>query len=256
MEEALRTLGYRVFAGMGHNYLHDNQWPEWTKAIEARYYGKGRAYQRDDFEKFLGQYDAVGGWFAALLAEDLLAAYPEAKVIITTRDPDVWVESWDSSVVYTHKWWRKWWWILPLCGGKERDFRRNAELSLHAWSYGNPFDRVEQRKIYVHHNERIRKLVPEDGLLDIDANAEWKPLCQFLAKEVPEGKSYPHAANRRFFHAAMTFIWQGALLKALVRVAVSVGLTLLTVILLLRKSRCKAITQQIRFFLQRGPSRQ
>jgi hypothetical protein len=33
-----------------------------------------------------------------LFAEDLIAAYPEAKVILTTRDPEEWWKSYSSTI--------------------------------------------------------------------------------------------------------------------------------------------------------------
>ena len=234
MEQALQTLGFETFAGMGHNYFRDNRFPLWDEAIKARHYGQGKRFTKDDFEKFLGPYEAVGGWMAALLAEDLVAAYPDAKVILTTRDPDQWVESWDSSVVHNVKWWQKWWWILPLCGGKERDFRRNAELSHHAWNQRDPYDRDEQRRVYVNHNRRVREIVPKERLLHMEASGDWKPLCDFLGKEVPKGRPYPHAANHASFRKAMNMIWMRALMKALVRLTAGLGFIAVVMMLIMR----------------------
>lgn len=247
MGEALKVLGYKVFAGMRHNYFHDNCWPLWDEAIKARYYGDGKTFTRADFEKFLGQYEAVGGWFAALLAEDLLAAYPDAKVILTTRDPDEWVDSWNGTIVQTQRWWRPWRWILPIVGGKIRDLRRNADLSFNAFSYGAPFDRVEQRKVYVNHNERIRQLVSQDRLLDVGAQTDWKPLCAFLGKSVPEDKPYPHSADRRTYHKTMHMIWWIALMKSFVRVTGGLGLVSMIMVLVVRYWRRRGKAQLPQF---------
>ena len=164
---------------MGHDFFTENRFILWDEGIEAAYNGKGKRFSKDDFEKFLGPYEAVGGWGAAILAGDLFSAYPDAKVVLSPRDPDDWVQSRDNTFVVIHKWWKNWRWTLPLCGGVERDFRRNAELSLNAWSYGNPFDKAEQRRIYTDHNDRVRKMVPEERLLELDAKGRWKPLCAF-----------------------------------------------------------------------------
>ena len=249
--QALKTLGYKPFAGMAHNYHTDNRWPLWNEAIEARYYGKGLRYTREDFEKFLGSYDSVSGWGAAILAEDLVAAYPDAKVVLTTRDPDEWVESWNGSVVTVHKWWRKWRWILPLCGGLERDFRVNAELSLHAWSHGDPFDKAEQRKIYVEHNQLVRSIVPKERLLEMSAGGDWESLCGFLGKEVPKGQAYPHGGEREGFHKRMGFVWARALVRAALRVGVGVGLCGIILFLVLRYRHAGSIQDLLKRFKMR-----
>lgn len=244
--QALKILGFTPFAGMAHNYLHDNRWPLWDEAIEARYNRKGKSFTKDDFEKFLGPYDAVSGWGAAMLAEDLFAAYPDAKVILTTRDPDKWVDSWDGTVVTIHKWWQKWWWILPLCGGKERDFRRNAELSLYAWSHDKPFDRSEQKSMYINHNQHVRKLVPKEQLLEFDVKGGWEPLCKFLGREVPKVEPYPHAVDRQAFHKWMYLLWMWAISRAIVRLLFGFGISGISLLLVLRYWRGSSMAQLVR----------
>ena len=46
-----------------------------------------------DFDKVLWRYDALTDTPCVLFSEELLAAYPDAKVILTERDVDSWVES-------------------------------------------------------------------------------------------------------------------------------------------------------------------
>lgn len=43
----------------------------------------------------------------ALFADDLLAAYPDAKVVLNTRDADAWLASMESSY-YEVMGWRSW----------------------------------------------------------------------------------------------------------------------------------------------------
>lgn len=79
--EALKILGFHPFAGMAHNYFRDNRFALWDEAINTSYNHRGARFTKDDFDKFLGRYDAVSGWGAAILAEDLIDAYPDAKVL-------------------------------------------------------------------------------------------------------------------------------------------------------------------------------
>ena len=253
MGQALKMLDYNIFAGMAHNYLQDNRFQMWSEAVEARYNGKGKPFTKDDFEKFLGPYDAVSGWGAAMLAEDLFTAYPDAKVILTTRDPDKWVESWDGSVVHIHKWWQKWWWILPLCGGKERDFRSNAETSLYAWSNEDPFDRSEQRSMYVNHNKRVREIVPREQLLEFNVEGDWKRLCEFLGKNVPN-QPYPHGGDRQNFHTDMNMLWRLAFARAMLRVIGALGVSAILLLFVLRYWR-KVSTARLVERLRKGSLR-
>ncbi|KAF2161695.1 hypothetical protein M409DRAFT_58781 [Zasmidium cellare ATCC 36951] len=211
---ALQTLGYKTCVGVAHSYFVENHFPYWTEGIGIGYLGwEGAAYRVGEFERFLGGYEAVTGWGAALLAEELVEAYPEAKVVCTVRDADGWVESYRSTIMCTYLSWRKWLWLLPLCGGLEREFVRFKDTAIHAWSYGKPFDREQQKKYYLDHNERIKKLVPQDRLLMFDPKDGWEPLCKFLNQDIPT-TSYPHAGVRTGFHEAMWVIWRRAVMRA------------------------------------------
>ena len=62
----------------------------WLEAIEAKFDGKGKPYGRAEFDKLLGHCQGVSDIPAILFAEELIAAYPEAKVILTNRNFDTW----------------------------------------------------------------------------------------------------------------------------------------------------------------------
>lgn len=65
---ALQVLGYNTCVGVAHSYFVENHFPYWTEAIAAKYHGRGKAYAGEEYDKFLGKYEAVTGWGAALLA--------------------------------------------------------------------------------------------------------------------------------------------------------------------------------------------
>ena len=70
------------------NNPRDNEM--WLEALEAKYEGKGKPYGRDEFDKLLYNCQGVSDVPAILFSEELIQAYPEAKVILTHRDFDTW----------------------------------------------------------------------------------------------------------------------------------------------------------------------
>lgn len=50
---------------------------------------------------------------------------------------------------------------------------------------------VRTTDYYRLHNDHVREVVPKDRLLEFKAADGWEPLCEFLGKDVPEGK-FPH----------------------------------------------------------------
>lgn len=61
----------------------------WMQAIRAKWDGEG-TFEKEDWDQLLGHCQAVCDLPAAAFAPELIAAYPKAKVILTTRDPESW----------------------------------------------------------------------------------------------------------------------------------------------------------------------
>lgn len=61
----------------------------WQDAFAAKYDGEG-TFGREQWDQLLGHCQAVCDWPAVAFAKELIEAYPEAKVILTTRDVDSW----------------------------------------------------------------------------------------------------------------------------------------------------------------------
>ena len=98
--------------------------PCWYEAITAKYYGEGEVYGRPEFDKILGHYavrtpipllaqeladlknasQAVTDVPCVLFSDELIAAYPDAKVVLTNRDVERWIASVEG--LYTVLDWR------------------------------------------------------------------------------------------------------------------------------------------------------
>lgn len=63
----------------------------WTQAIKAKWDDEG-SFEKEDWDQLLGHCQAVCDLPAAAFAPELIAAYPNAKVILTIRDPDSWYQ--------------------------------------------------------------------------------------------------------------------------------------------------------------------
>lgn len=137
------------------------------------------------------------------LSLDLYKAYPDAKVILSVRDPDRWYNSMDSTVRPVHRW--RIWTYLSYISDDCAAFTRFMRVLLRAT---NGFS----RQYYVDHNERIRNQVPKDNLLEFQLGKDgWPELCKFLDMPVPEG-DYPRVneGGSGFFysfHVALANYW-------------------------------------------------
>ncbi|TGO49913.1 hypothetical protein BCON_0196g00090 [Botryotinia convoluta] len=178
LQEALNKLGYKAYhcrvaaPTVGHI-------PLWPEGFDAKLNGNGKSFGREEFDKILTRFSAITDMPAANFSEELLIAYPDAKVILTTRDPDKWIESVERSmyaVIYSRIGS-----ILKIILPEALPFRQLVLAALTDWSNGNLEDRTALRAGFIAHNEKIRKLA-RGRLLEFSPKDGWEPLCAFLDK--------------------------------------------------------------------------
>ncbi len=124
----------------------------------------------------------------AFFAKELVEAYPNAKVILTTRTP----ESWHSSMMQTT--WAVYQdrirWIAAKLDGPTSKRRRMSDLFFQQF-FGRDFPQSGE-KVFVENNNTVRRLVPPSRFLEHRATDGWEPLCTFLGKAIPEDEAYPN----------------------------------------------------------------
>lgn len=190
--QALQTLGYTPFHMM-QIHRDNSQIPYWHEAINVTFlpdssrpaHQRGAPpYGREELDKLLAEYDAVTDWPAALFVEQLVEAYPEAKVVLTRRGYESWERSMRESI------WLHFTRPIPvLC----RVFNISPHAPLLRMVHavfkvhnGNAYGGPQAREAFEKHYELVRSVVPREKLLEFGPVFEWEPLCEFLGEEVPD----------------------------------------------------------------------
>ncbi|KAJ7334164.1 hypothetical protein DFH08DRAFT_916313 [Mycena albidolilacea] len=187
MREALETLGYRETHHMQSVLRNPAEVDMWRDAINAKFFGKGKPYGREEWDQLLGQCQAVTDLPAILFSEELIAAYPEAKVVLTNREPAKWWKSYSGSLqtLDRSKRVRVAGWFDPWHFGKVTKFALMAVTIV----LGAAAARAEEEKSkvrFVEHYENVRKIVPKERLLEYQVGEGWHRLCTFLGDKVPD----------------------------------------------------------------------
>lgn len=192
--EALKILGYRPF-GMAENTRNPKlMFGAWKQAVDAKYHhGPGKPWGRNEFDWMMGEYDACIGVPTCFFVEELLEAYPDAKVILSKRSPANWAESMRVAAGQMMTW--PLWNVLSrydsafsgpvidlvrsqmaiMCGWPQNDFSRTGHSA--KW-----FEKTQNNIKELGKGRLLEWRVEEDG---------WEPLCEFLDKPVPKGTSFP-----------------------------------------------------------------
>lgn len=196
LKRALEQLGYD-HTYHGWDAIEDpEQLVFWYQALNAKFRG-GKKFTRDDWDRMLGNCRAVSDLPAILFAEELIEAYPEARVILSTRD----VDSWYQSVLTTFEPMVRDWparfghFFHPVV------FQYEIFIIIYYCFFrGSP--RKNGKAIYAEHNDMIRRLVPKERLLEYHVREGWEPLCNWLGKDIPS-KEMPNGNSSVEFRAYM-----------------------------------------------------
>ncbi|KAJ7327843.1 P-loop containing nucleoside triphosphate hydrolase protein, partial [Mycena albidolilacea] len=191
MRAALSVLGYGNAHHIGRVMANPAEMDSWNAAINAKFRDEGTPYGPKEWDALLGKFKAVADVPGILFASELIQAYPQAKVILTTRDPARWWISFRGTllVMLDTRSTALARWLDPSGFGKFVPFaRRNLEIFL------GPLDWIDEKWAkcrYVEYNASIRALVPSERLLEYEMGEGWGRLCRFLEKDVPE-VPFPH----------------------------------------------------------------
>ena len=176
LARALRILGYRIYDFPEHMDLHLDEWIDICC-------GDGKLA---DFASMYADVDGVTDLPAAFWFEEILACFPEAKVILNVRgNADVWVQSWSKHLHMTRDlgFLSKLAYLFCSKPRKLLDYYNAEDTAV----YGsvNPDSQYLFKKKYNEHNERVKAVVPASKLLVFNVKQGWAPLCNFLGVEVP-----------------------------------------------------------------------
>jgi DNA polymerase III delta subunit len=98
MQQALQALDIPCWHGVSaFSRLADCS--EWCAALDAKFFNQGLPFTRERWDRLLSDFGAVSDVPAIAFAEDLVAAYPEAKVILVERNRDAWFNSFNEAVI-------------------------------------------------------------------------------------------------------------------------------------------------------------
>jgi len=145
---------------------------------------------RVDWRRVFAGYAAAVDHPVFVFWRDLVALYPEAKVILTVRDADAWYESFMSTI------------YPAVVGAMQSDDLRARRVMgavrqhVLVGMFGDRFEDADFAKdVYRRYNDEIRSGIPSERLLEFDQSEGWDPLCAFLGCETPP-TPYPRANDR------------------------------------------------------------
>ncbi|CAA9517394.1 MAG: hypothetical protein AVDCRST_MAG12-3562 [uncultured Rubrobacteraceae bacterium] len=189
LKAALETLGFAPCYHMTEVFAHPRHAEVWRSAWRG---------EPVDWDALLGPYEATVDWPGCTFYAELMERYPDAKVLLSVRDPDRWYESTRTTIYELSR-------VNAASRTARVAFGLVSLLTFGGFAttgaaeeiiWNGTFDgRFEDRPhaigILERHSEEVKRRVPPDRLLVYEVREGWGPLCEFLG--VPEPyEPFPH----------------------------------------------------------------
>jgi len=160
----------------------------------------GEAPWNQLFDGFQSTVDWPGGYFY----RELMDVYPQAKVLLSVREPEAWERSMRQTVWAV----RNGESLIRLLSSAQAHVNPQWQGFLHmidrllwkdkgtfASGHAEPQQMIERMN---RHNEEVKRNVPAERLLVWSVTEGWGPLCDFLELPIPE-EPFPHINDRTEF---------------------------------------------------------
>jgi hypothetical protein len=181
IKRALEQLGFGPCYHMRELFVNPSHAPLWVRAAQGD----------PDWEGIFGGYRSTVDFPGCTFWRKLARFYPEAKVLLSVRDPNAWFESTQATIFSPHH-------VELTTEGPLKDFFRSTVL-------GEFGERIHDREFvidyFVRHNAAVARAIPPERLLVYEAAQGWEPLCRFLGVPIP-GTPFPRENAREEFTRA------------------------------------------------------
>ncbi|MDY6945533.1 MAG: sulfotransferase [Pseudomonadota bacterium] len=182
--QALNQLGFGPCYTMGHHGIAS---PWMTEQWQAALNG-----QSIDWDRMFEGYQSVAALAGALFYRELADHYPNARIVLTVRDPDAWFDSTTAMLSST------------LLSAIEEFPFRDLLMKVYVAAYGERFDdRDALIEIFHRHNAMVKQTIAADRLLVFDVRQGWDPLCKFLGVESIPDTPFPRVWEREVWTQAL-----------------------------------------------------
>ncbi len=184
LKTALERLGYGPCHHMKEVIERPEQIRRWLALAEGR---------PVSWEDLLRGYHSCVDWPSAAYWRELAGHFPEAKVVLTVRDPQRWLASMNATVFKQRRrerglGGRAMRGLSSLLDTDFAAFTKMTRLTVEERVFGGRWeDPAELLRTFQAHIDDVVAAIPPGRLLRFEVGQGWEPLCGFLGVAVPEG---------------------------------------------------------------------
>ena len=135
-----------------------------------------------DWDELFRGFRATVDWPSARWWREIAAHFPDAKVLLSVRDPEAWYKSMSDTIYQPLK--------EPAPADAPEIVRLQSEMvrkAILAETFDNRFeDKAHAIDVFKRHNQEVRDTIDPARLLTFDVREGWSPLCRFLEVPIPD----------------------------------------------------------------------
>ncbi|MFC6880355.1 MULTISPECIES: sulfotransferase family protein [Actinomadura] len=151
-----------------------------------------------DWHALFASYESGLDWPVCSFWREIVAAFPDVRVVLSTRDPEDWYASFRETVYAAL--------TSPLPASASSlpvvpVFQRLPTLGAKVIAHNFTDDLASRDAMiaaYHRHNAAVRAAIPPGRLLEWRLTDGWAPLCAFLDRPRP-ARPFPHVNDRRSY---------------------------------------------------------
>jgi hypothetical protein len=143
-----------------------------------------------DWDRLFDRFVTAVDWPVAAFWREISEAYPEAIIVLSTRDADSWWLSADRTILEGA--------FRKFPGSADDPWRVMVTALFEKTFTPDYLDEVAAKAAYERHNADVRASAPKDRLVEWQLGDGWEPLCAPLGLPVPD-EPFPHANTTEEF---------------------------------------------------------
>jgi hypothetical protein len=193
LKAALEILGFSPCYHMTEVFANPDHIAVWDDALNDK---------PVNWQDFLRDYQAAVDWPVCHFWRELRAAFPQAKFLLTERDPESWYRSFSQTIQAV---------VQRAPAGVDDPMRlahgRMVRRLITDLTLGGNFEKDHVIAVYKAHNEAVKRAFGKD-LLVYDVKQGWAPLCAYLGMPVPAAE-FPRTNSTEEFRARIAPMAEG-----------------------------------------------
>jgi hypothetical protein len=185
LKTALEMLGLGPCHHMVEVLGNPQQIPFWNRAADG---------EAVEWEEVFAGYNAMVDWPGCHFYAELAERYPQAKVILSHRDPERWYESMSETILKSME-------MMGLAPGQavpDDHPMKFGGVIISQRTFDHDYSKDNVIAAFNRHIANVRSTIAPERLLEFQAADGWGPLCAFLGVPVPD-TPFPRTNSREEF---------------------------------------------------------